>query len=549
MSCADIVIQSNAIFTGLDDEPFPGWLTIKENKILSVGKGDVPNEFIGKSTKIYRFEDNLVTAGFIDSHLHFGFGAAFKSKNYLDLTDTKSVEDCIYLVKKHLEKNPGIDHVLGMGWFLINWDNQTPPDKKSLDAAFPDIPLYLFNIDGHTVWLNSKALDDCGLDGTQKLSFGSFGRYDNGELNGLLFEIDAESFIMDKAFGVSDEDWTAARNEMFNYMARCGITSVGDMSAAPRIFKEPILYTRLLDAKECGELPVRVHIYPSLGGSTDFTLVNEIKEKYKFEDLQVCGLKQFVDGTTSMYSGCLLEDYSDYPGNKGASNYPPAKYNELITAANKAGYDVRLHAIGDGAVRIALDAMEESAKINDMSEIRNCVEHCENIHPDDIPRFAQIGAFASMQPTHLPLDMNEKLQRIGLERSKYEWPIKSLLEADAPLCFGSDYPVYDLNPLIGLHAAVTRSLLDGTPTGANPQEAISLKDALKAYTIGGAASFGRSHELGTLETGKFADITVLDKNLFEIDPQEYVDVKPILTMMDGNVIFEKSKEKESDNTN
>ena len=343
---------------------------------------------------------------------------------------------------------------------------------------------------------------------------------------------------MDKAFSVSEQDWIPVRNEMLQYIASCGITSVADLSASPRLIREPELYEKLWAAKDSGDLSVRVHLYPSLGENADFQMAAEIRDKYQFSDLQFSGLKQFVDGTTSLYSGCMLEDYADRPGERGFSNYPPGKYNELITAANRAGYGVRLHAIGDGAVRIALDAMEASARINDLSGLKNCVEHCESVNPADIGRFAELGAFASVQPTHLPLDMNEKIDRIGSERARYEWPEKSLLMANAPLCFGSDYPVYEMDPMKGIHAAVTRRLADGTPTGANPQEAISLRDALMAYTRGSADSLCRGHELGTLEEGKLADVAVLSENLFNLDPQEYLTVKTLLTIVDGTVVYE-----------
>ncbi|MCQ4636905.1 amidohydrolase [Anaerovorax odorimutans] len=538
MICADILIESRAVFTGTEREPFNGWVAVKENRIQAVGKGAVPEGLVGRETKQYQYGDQLVMAGFIDSHIHFGLGSAFKSKHYVDLAPAKSEEACIELIREHLAENPNIDHVLGWGWFLVNWDDPTPPSRDSLDAQFPDIPLYLFCVDGHTCWLNTKAMEVCGIREDQKLSFGSFGKDENGRLTGLLYEVDALSFVMDRAFAVADDDWPAVRDRMLGYIAGCGITSVGDLSASPRLNEEPELYGKLLDAREEGRLTARIHLYPSLGESTDFHVARAIREKYQFDDLKFSGLKQFVDGTTSLYSGCLLEDYADRPGEKGFSNYPPEKYKELITAANKEGWGVRLHSIGDGAVRIALDAIEESGKTNDLSVLKNCVEHCESVNPLDIPRFAQLGAFASIQPTHLPLDMNEKVERIGKERARYEWPTASLLKSGAPLCFGSDYPVYEMNPMIGIHAAVTRCLTDGTPTGVNPQERISLTDALLAYTKGSAESLGREQELGTLEEGKLADLVVLDSNLFGMELQDYLKVRPLLTMMDGKVVYE-----------
>ena len=246
-----------------------------------------------------------------------------------------------------------------------------------------------------------------------------------------------------------------------------------------------------------------------------------------------------MDGTTSQYTSPLLEPYSDRPEESGRSYYPPEFFMDIIPKANRGGFDLKIHAIGDKAVRMLLDACEASFKQNDLSGIRNNVEHIENIHPSDIGRFKEFGVVASVQPAHLPLDAGEKTIRIGKERARYEWPFRSLLDAGAILAFGTDYPIYQLNPMHGIHAAVTRAYLDGTPVGSSPGEKITLKEALDAYTYGGAFSLNRENELGTLEAGKLADIVVLSENLFDLDPQEYLKAESLLTVMDGKIIYEK----------
>ena len=186
MNYADMIIQSNAVFTGTEREPFYGWIAVCGKRIKAVGRGMVPEGMIGEHTAVYQYKDQMVMAGFIDAHMHFGLGAAFKSRHYLDLSGTESEQDCINLIKAHLEQYPDLDHVLGWGWFLSNWDNSTPPDRASLDGEFPHIPLYLFCVDGHTCWVNTKAMEVCGISENRELSFGSFGVDDRGRLNGLL---------------------------------------------------------------------------------------------------------------------------------------------------------------------------------------------------------------------------------------------------------------------------------------------------------------------------------------------------------------------------
>ncbi|HYE69817.1 MAG TPA: amidohydrolase family protein, partial [Anaerovoracaceae bacterium] len=286
-----------------------------------------------------------------------------------------------------------------------------------------------------------------------------------------------------------------------------------------------------------GELTVRLHLYPSLGLDTNYEKVKSLREKYSSEKLRVSGLKQFVDGVTSTYTAYLLEPYSDNPDTVGFSNYPAELYEKCIVGANKEGFGVRLHCIGDAAVRLALDGFEKSNQQNDNSKLKNTIEHIESIHADDIPRFAQLGVVASMQPIHLILEVNEKVSRIGEERCQYEWPYKTMLENNATLAFGTDFPIAGINPFPNIYAAVTRCDERGELFGTNPKERISLAETLKAYTYGSACAINRENELGTLEAGKLADIVVLSKNIFAGSNEEILNTCVKLTVMDGQIVY------------
>jgi predicted amidohydrolase YtcJ len=209
-----------------------------------------------------------------------------------------------------------------------------------------------------------------------------------------------------------------------------------------------------------------------------------------------------------------------------------------VLHANKKGYGVRLHCIGDAAVKLALDVYEESRAAGAATGVRNGIEHIEALRPEDIPRFAEIGAVSSMQPLHVVFNDNEKVLAVGEERAKYQWPFKSLLRAGATLAFGTDFPVVGFDPVPSLHAAVTRTNAEGKPMGTNPGEKLSLAEAIKAYTAGGAYAVGCDETLGTLEAGKRADIAVFDRNLFGIDPQEILEAKTVMTLMNGEIVYE-----------
>ncbi|MDR2296654.1 MAG: amidohydrolase family protein, partial [Clostridiales Family XIII bacterium] len=233
-----------------------------------------------------------------------------------------------------------------------------------------------------------------------------------------------------------------------------------------------------------------------------------------------------------------LEPYANNPSTKGKTFFPYAIYRDCVCEANRKGYDVRLHCIGDAAVKLALDVYEESRAAGAPAGIRNSIEHIEALRPEDIPRFAALGVVASMQPLHVTFNDNEKVLAVGAERAKYQWPFNSLLRAGATLAFGTDFPVVGFDPIPSLHAAVTRTNAKGKQMGTNPGEKLRLAEAIKAYTAAGAYAVGREDTLGTLEVGKLADIVVFDRNLFGIAPQRLLDVKVQMTLADGEIVYE-----------
>jgi len=542
---ADIILLSDAVFTGLAERPSPAAVAVKGNRIMAVSDKDADSiaHLTGVNTEVYDFGDRLIMPGFMDAHVHFFMGA-FVASEHMNTEISKSVseEDCVRMMVAYSKQHPHLPRVCGMGWYPANWHDAPLPTKESLDAAFPDKPAYLVCADAHTVWINSQAIEECGFTADTVVECGEICKDEQGNLNGILKE--AAGFIaFEKMMNLPTADVKVMQESFLKSIIENGITSVSDMSANALNDNTIGLFEAGKELEREGKLPVRLHFYPGLGSAPDYEHILKYKKAFDTEKVKISGLKGFVDGVTSTYTGLLLEPYSDKPDTRGYSNYPKEVYEECITTANAIGLGVRLHCIADGSVRMALDCFEKSNRVNEnpgnRKGIQNTIEHCENIHPDDIPRFHQLGVIPSMQPYHLTLDYNEKIGRIGEERSKYEWPHKSLLDAGARLAFGTDFPVVGFNPFPSVYAAVTRCDDDGQPTGTNPNEKISLADALKAYTLGSAFAYGREKELGTLEKGKLADLVVVDKNLFEIGVDEIKDCLIHLTMMDGKIEYER----------
>lgn len=545
MKAADIVLKSNAIFTGLDDAPRSGAIAIVGNKIDKVIGGEDIDGLIDKNSKVYDCVDKLIMPGFIDAHVHFFTGAVTSSHHIcMDIEKSKSADDCIRITKNHFDNYPDAERILGFGWFPANWDDAPLPDKHSLDEAFPDKPAYLFCADAHTVWVNSKALEESNITKNTIPPYGEVVKGADGEPSGILLE-GACFLVMSKLTSFPPTILREIFTDFLKEIAAYGITSLSDMTASTMDDDFIKLFSVIKEIEKDGCFTSRLNVYSSLGPCENYEAEKGLREKYGHSGIvRYAGLKHLVDGVTSTYTGLLLEPYSDRPDTCGMSNFDKRFYEEHVIRANKENLGVRLHCIADKSVRWALDIFEKSNKENDnignMKGLKNSIEHIEHIHPDDIPRFKELGVIASMQPYHLTLDVNEKIRRVGKERCMWEWPHRSLLDHGAILAFGTDYPVVSFNPFANIYAATTRCADDGQPTGCNPNERITLSEALKAYTFGGAFSYDMENETGTLAEGKLADIVVINKNLFDIPLEEIPNCDVDLTICDGKVIFSRS---------
>lgn len=541
MNYADVIIKSDAVFTGQEDEPFKGGVAVKGNKILAVERDDGIDAFRGEKTEVYQYGDRLIMAGLVDGHDHLWWGAVADSDHAVDLTESTSEEEAVEMIKKYAREHPEEPRIRGFGWFPANWNDAPLPTKKSLDEAVPDRPVYMNCADAHTAWLNTKALEESGYTPDMELVAGSVGVDENGELDGLIYEPDAMAYAWNNYYDFPDDQMKVIMKDFMKGLASRGITSLSEMSAdeySPMIHHR---YSIFKEMAEAGEFTSRVHVYTAFMRRTDFTDAVKWKEEFNYPTFRVSGVKGFLDGVTSTYTGLLLEPYADRPDTAG-DGVPldsQESLNASVIAANRAGLPVRIHCIAEGSVRMALDAYEASLKANGSHGLVNTIEHIETIHPDDIPRFKELGVAASMQGEHLPLEMNEKIIRLGTERCRYEWAFRSLKDAGAVLALGTDFPVVNYNQFPGIYAAVARKNYDGSMAGVDNGEYLTVAEALKANTMGSAFVYGRDHELGSLEPGKMADIIVLDRNPFRCPVDDIKDTEILLTIMDGKVTYEK----------
>lgn len=539
---ADLILSNGTFYSHNINMKNIDYVAIKGNKIQALGKKNEMADYIGKDTRvIYYTKDQLIIPGLHDNHIHLIISGVLD--RYVNLIETASEKEAVEKITKFAAEIPEEKWVLGVGWCRMAWDRKTFPKKESLDAVLPDRPAFLLDSELHGAWVNSKALKICGIDkNTKDPPFGKIERDESGEPTGYLYET-ALCLVGRYAFQF---ETPIVKDLVSRYMKKAvqwGITSVSDMTPYMELQLDYEEVFREMNRE--GQLPIRVNSAKNLLGNLDSVAESMMQRDLEDNDMyRVSYVKQFVDGVPTNYTGLLIEEYSDKPGERGTMLIGEDILESSVLKAHELGIPVRLHACGDGAVRKSLDVYEKAIKKLGKNGCRHQVEHVEVIAPDDIDRFRELEVIASVQPEHLSsgiprFENNCYPSRLGPVREKYAWPFKTMKNRGVILAAGSDAPVVEGNPFAGMYSGIARIYPDGKPEkGWNPQEKLTIEDLLEMYTYGCAYGERREDDLGTLETGKLADITVLDRNLLRVTPEEILKTKVLLTIVDGKIVYE-----------
>ena len=535
---ADLILKGAAFFCGIDLNNNMDFVAVKNNRILAVGEEKEVWKYCGENTVVKTYtKESLIMPGFYDSHTHIiSAGMADKYPNF---GWCRSEDETARAAKAFADTIPGEEWIFGFNWYHVYWGQKELPTVKSLDRYIPDRPVMLTNAEGHGVWVNSKALELCGITrDTPDPPFGEIGRLENGEPSGYFYEM-AIGLIAKKAYDLDDEIEKTFIRAYIKNAAKIGITGANDM--LPYYGTDMGKFRCFHAMDENNELTIRLHCAPNLFGNLDDT--EAAAKQYNSDKFQIKMLKGFVDGVPTTYTSLMLEPFIDNPATKGSTLSDLRLLKEAVLEAHKRGLSVRLHCCGDGATQYTLDCYEEAVRVYGDTGARHAVEHVETTTNEDINRFARLGVIASMQPEHLAMtdnfEDNPYLIRYNERQKKFAWAIKSLIDAGAVVSFGSDCPVVTNNPFVGLYRAVTRMHNDGKPEhGWNPEQKLSMKEALHAYTLNGYYGVKREVELGTLEAGKLADMIVLNQNLLTIEAEKIRETKVVLTIVDGKIIYE-----------
>lgn len=539
---ASIILEGASFYCGRDIDNDLDFVAIKDDKILATGKKSHMVDYIDDYTEVISFSENqLIIPGLHDNHVHL-IQAGILEK-YVQLYTSTSKEDVAERVAGFAKTIPNEEWVMGVGFRRMSWSDTSYPTADILDKVIPDRPVFLMDEELHAAWLNSKALEVCGITKDTKTPEGGIIVYnENGEPSGYLLE-NAIALAAKYAFDFDDSIVIELVSKYMDRAVALGITSVSDMT--PYLSLDLSFADAYFKMVREERLKIRVNAARNLFEDVDtFCKIRMRAENEGRGFYRVPYMKQFIDGTPANYTGLLLEDYSDAVGEKGSPTIDIKSMQDAIEAATANDISVRLHSCGDGSCRVALNAYEAALKNNPNSKSRHMIEHLELVDPDDIPRFGELGVIASIQPEHLAAgtmkwEENCYPERLGEERCQYTWPFKQIKDGGAILAAGSDCPVVEGNPFWGIYVGNTRKYFDRKPEGGwNPQQNLSIEELIDLYTSGASYAEGRDHELGTIEPGKLADIAVIDRNILKMPGEESIrDAKSLLTIVNGKVVY------------
>jgi predicted amidohydrolase YtcJ len=538
-SGADTIILHGRIYTLDAKQPWAQALAIRADKIVAVADDAAIEKFRHPGTKVIDAAGQLVLPGLVDCHIHFLDGSL--SLGRVNLEGAKDVPDIQQRLRDYAAKHPGTDWLLGRGWDYAMFGAETLPNKKYLDELFPDRPVFLEGYDGHTYWANSKALAVAGVTrDTPDPPNGVIVRDPiTHEATGTLKEA-AEDLVAKALPKLSRAEKLAALRDGIKWANQNGLTRV---HSAGGDFPELELYDEL---RRHGDLTLRFYIAyfmdPPEMRPQDLEAIETARAKYHDAWIDTNAVKFMVDGVIESHTAAMLEPYSDDPSLTGKLFWDPAKYNFAVANLDKRGIQLFTHAIGDLGVRTALNGYQHAEETNHTADRRPRIEHIETINAADIPRFGKLGVIASMQPLHSYPDvdtLNIWAPNIGPERASRAWVWKSIADAGGRYAFGSDWPVVTLNPWYGLQTAVTRQTREGKPeAGFDPEQRLTVAQAIEGYTLGAAFAGRREKTEGSLEKGKLADLIIVSQNVFEIDPHKISETKVRTTIVGGQVVYQ-----------
>ena len=527
---SDLIVYGR-LWTGDSARPWAQAVAISGDTIAAVGDSATIAKLQRSGTRVIANGKAMVVPGFMDGHAHFLRGG-FQLTS-VDLRDAASPAEFVARIKSFAAKLKPGEWILGGTWDHENWPGTPLPDRSWIDSVTPHNPVFVDRLDGHMALANSLALEKGGVTrNTREIPGGTIVRRRDGEPTGVLKD-EAQGPVFAVIPIPSESQSDAALTRAMEWAASKGVTAVADVDVP---WYEVATLRR---AHGAGKLTTRVSVYVPLRywrALADTVRVHGIGD----DQLRVAGVKGYVDGSLGSTTALFYQPYDDAPTTSGLFVTPEDSLRAWIGAADSAGLQVAVHAIGERANGVLLDIFDSVGKAHGSRDRRFRIEHAQHLRRRDIARLAASGVVASMQPYHAIDDGRWAQKRIGGERIKTTYAFRSLLDRGGRLAFGSDWTVAPLDPILGIYAAVTRRTLDNkNPEGWVPEEKVTVEQALRAYTATNAYGVFAERSRGKLAPGYLADLVVLDRNLTSIPPGTINQAEVRATVAGGKVVFQK----------
>lgn len=532
----DLILFNGKLWTQDPATPAATALAIRSGRFLAVGSDDDIRALRTSRTQLIDLGGRRVLPGLTDAHFHFrGWAMSRRRLRLAGMPSLVAVTEAVAVAAQRAR--PG-QWIRGQGWNETNWPEQRFPTRHDLDAAAPDSPVYLVRSDLHLAVANSAVLRLAGItSATPDPPAGVIDRDAAGHPTGVLRD-EAMKLVDAVIPHASEAEVDAAMRDAIAEAHRLGLTGVHDFRSTG-ISEGQTAWAAWQRLWSRGELSLRVWSHIA-GDALDGAIDLGLRTGFGDDRLRIGGLKLFSDGSLGARTAWMLESYRD--GGAGLPIVPMDEIADKVERAHAAGISVAIHAIGDRAVRELLDVFTEvlprarqSTGTQPLAPHR--IEHVQHSHPQDLVRLGELGLVASVQAIHMEDDIGLVERAIGVERARWTYAFRTLIESGAVLALGSDCPVASPNPFEGMHAAVARQRLNGQPAGGwQPEQRLTVAEAVAGYTSGPAYATGLSDRLGSITPGKLADLVVLDRDIFAVPPAEIARTQAAMTVFDGGIV-------------